>query len=129
MTGYFDAAPRPLRPGESEAVRGFVWAALGVTPYVDRVAELLDAAEHADPESRALVIERDGTIASLALFGPVAGAVGAWHLYMVLVAPRLELKEVGRAMIDAVVNAVRREGGRLLVAELSADAALGRTLT
>ena len=44
MTGYFNAGPRQLQPGDSEAVRALVWAALGVTPYVDRVAELLDAA-------------------------------------------------------------------------------------
>jgi GNAT superfamily N-acetyltransferase len=129
VTGYFDAAPRPLQSGDSEAVRSLVWAALGVTPYVDRVAELLAAAEHGDPESRALVIERDGTVAALALYGPVAGTTGTWHLSMVLLAPRVELRDVGRAIVDAVAAHVRHEGGRLLVAELPADAALGRTLT
>jgi hypothetical protein len=48
---------------------------------------------------------------------------------MLLVAPRVELKEVGRAMIDGVIDKVRRAGARLLVAELPADAVLGRTLT
>lgn len=129
MTGYFDAAPRPLTPGDVEPVRALVWGALGVTPYVDRVMELLSAAEHADPESRALVIERDGTVAALALYGPVAGASDAWRISMVLVAPRVELRDVGRAMIDAVVESVRIAGARLLVAELPADAVLGRSLS
>src|SRR6266487_2526861 len=84
VTGYFDAAPRALRPGDAEPVRALVWTTLGVTPYVDRVIELLGAAERGDPESRALIIERDATVAALALFGPVAGAVGAWHLRMML---------------------------------------------
>ena len=129
MTGYFDAAPRPLTPGDSEPVRALVSAALGVTPYVDRVIELLSAAEQGDSESRALIIERDATVAALALYGPVAGARDAWHLKMVLVAPRLELREVGRAIIDGVIETIGRVGARLLVAELPADAALGRSLS
>lgn len=129
MTGYFDAAPRPLAPDDVEPVRALVWGALGVTPYVDRVMELLSAAELGDPESQALVIERDGTVASLGLFGPIAGADGAWRLSMLLVAPSVDLRDVGRAMINAILEAARSAGARLLVAELPADAALGRTLS
>jgi GNAT superfamily N-acetyltransferase len=129
VTGYFPAAPRPLLPGDAEPVRALVWGTLGITPYIDRVVELLGAAERGDPETRALVTERDGTVAALALYGPVAGTRDTWHLGMVLLAPRVELREVGRAMIDAVVDSVRRAGARLLVAELPADAVLGRTLT
>ena len=129
MTGYFDAAPRPLAPDDLEPVRALVWGALGVTPYVDRVMELLAAAEHGDPESRALVIERDGTVAALALYGPVAGAADAWKLSILLTAPHVAPRDVGRAILDAVIDAVRRDGARLLVAELPADAALGRSLS
>lgn len=128
MTGYFDAAPRPLQPGDSEAVRSLLWAAVGVTPYVDRLAELLSAAEHGDPESRALVVERDGTVAALAMYGPVAGAIGTWHLSTAIVAPSVELREVGRAIVESVASHARDAGGRLLVAELPADPAIGRTL-
>lgn len=129
MTGYFHAAPRPLNPGDSQPVRALVLGALGITPYVDRAIELLSAAEQGDPESRALVIERDGTVAALALFGPVAGARDAWHLSVILIAPRVELREVGNAIIEGVFQTVRSAGGRLLVAELPADPVLGRTLS
>lgn len=129
MTGYFSAAPRPLIPGDAESVRALVWGALGITPYVDRVIELLSAAERGDPESRALVTERDGTVAALALFGPVSGALGTWHLNTLLLAPSVEPGEVGRSIVEAVVEAARAAGGRILMAELPADAALGRTLT
>lgn len=129
MTGYFDAEPRPLAPGDVEPVRALVWGALGVTPYVDRVMELLSAAERGDPESRALIIERDGTVAALALYGPIAGAQNAWRLSMLLVAPKVALREVGRAIVDAVVESVRDAGARMLVAELPADDVLGRTLS
>lgn len=129
MTGYFNAAPRLMAPGDAEPVRGLIWGALGITPYVDRVMELLSAAERGDPESHALVTERDGTVAALALFGPVAGAAGVWHLSMVLLAPSVDPRDVGRVMVEAVVHAVRRAGGRLIMAELPADAVLGRTLS
>jgi L-amino acid N-acyltransferase YncA len=128
MTGYFDATPRAPLAGDAEATRALVWAALGVTPYVDRAVELLDAAERGDPDSRALLIERDGTVAALALFGPIAGTANTWRLGTALVAPQLEPDDVGRVIVEAVVSAARAGGGRLLVAELADDAALVRSL-
>jgi hypothetical protein len=129
VTGYFGAAPRPLHNGDAEPARALILGVLGVTPYVDRAIELLEAAERGDPECRALIIERDGTVASLALFGPIAGASNAWQLRAILLAPEVGLREVGGAMIEGVVDAVRALGARLLVSELPADAALGRSLS
>lgn len=129
MTGYFDVAPRPLHPGDAEPVRALIWGVLGITPYVDRVTERLEAAERSCAESQALVIERDGTVAALALYGPVAGAKNTWHLSTLLLAPTVEPREVGRAMIEGVVAGVRHSGARLLIAEIPADAALGRSLS
>lgn len=129
MTGYFAAAPRPLGSGDSEAVRALVLGALGVTPYVDRTLELVAAAERGDPESRALVIERDGTAAALGLFGPVAGASGTWHIAMLLIASGVEPRDVGGALLEGVIGTVRSAGARLLMAELPADAAMGRSLS
>lgn len=128
MTGYFDAAPRAPHAGDAEPVRALVWAALGVTPYVDRAMELLESAERGDPDSRALLIERDGTVAALALYGPIAGTANTWRLSAALVAPQLDVADVGRAIVDAVVGRVRVQGARLLVAELADDPALGRSL-
>jgi ribosomal protein S18 acetylase RimI-like enzyme len=106
-----------------------VLAALGVTPYVDRALELLKAAERDDPETKALIIERDGTVAALALFGPVSGAQDTWKLATFLISERVESPGVGRALLDAVVDVATRAGGRLLAAELPADPVLGRTLS
>ena len=75
------------------------------------------------------MIERDGTVAALALYGPVAGANKVWKLSILLTAPHVAPREVGRAILDAVIDTVRRDGARLLVAELPADAALGRSLS
>ena len=104
-------------------------ASLGVTPYVDRALELLKAAEQNDPETSALIIERDGTVAALALFGPVSGAQDTWKLAAFLMSERVEPREIGRALLDAVVAVAKKAGGRMLTAELPADPVLGRTLT
>ena len=129
MTGYFDAAPRSVTPADAEAVHALVLGVLGVTPYVDRTLDLVAAAERGDPEVRALVIARDGTAAGLALFGPVAGASGAWHLYMLLTAAGIHTKAVGGPLVDAALAEVRVHGGRFLLAELPADPVIGSSLT
>lgn len=129
MTGYFDAAPRPLSPSDAEPVRALILGALGVTPYVDRALEQLAAAEREDPETRALVVERDGTVAALALYGPVSGAQGAWHLSALLIAAGITTPDVARGLLDAVLAAVRAGGGRFLLAELPADPVIGASLT
>jgi ribosomal protein S18 acetylase RimI-like enzyme len=129
VTGYFEAAPRPLTPADGEASRALVLGAIGVTPYVDRVLELLAAAERGDPEAHALVIERDGTVAAMALFGPVAGASGTWHLSMLLIAPRVDVRVIGTAITEGVVSAVRDANGRLIVAELPGDPVIGGALS
>jgi len=128
MTGYFHAAPRPPHAGDAEPVRSLVFSVLGVTPYLDRVVELLASAEHGDPDSQALIIERDGTVAALALFGPIAGTANTWRLVTAIVSPPVDIAEVGHVIIDAVAARARNAGGRLLVAEIADDVALGRSL-
>ena len=127
--GYFDAAPRPITIADAEGVRALVLASLGVTPYVDRVMELVALSERGDPEVQSFVIERDGTVAALALFGAVAGAQGTWKLHMMLLAERIDPREVGGAMIEAVVATARSAGARLLAAELPGDPVMGRVLS
>lgn len=129
MTGYFDAAPRAITPEDAEPVHALVLGVLGVTPYVDRTLDLVAAAARGDVEVRALLIARDGTVAALALFGPVAGANGAWQLHMLLTAAGIAAKDVGGALIDAALAEVRANGGRFLLAELPADPVIGSSLT
>src|SRR5437764_583229 len=82
MTGYFAQEPRPLSPDDHVPARVLLIGALGVTPYIDRAMEVLQLAERGhDHEHRALVIARDGTVAALALFGAVAGAIGVSKLH------------------------------------------------
>ena len=104
-----------------------MYVALGVTPYVDRVIELLDqAARGGDREAQALIIERDGTIAGLVLFGLVAGTRGAARLHALVLNRGVDPDDVGARLTAAAAASVASEGARLLLAELPDDPALGR---
>lgn len=128
MTGYFQAGPRALEPDDAAPVRALVHGALGITPYVGRTLELLGEAESGSAETRALVVERDGSVAALALFGPVA-ASEAWSLDALVLAPAVDPREVGQPLVDAIATMARAGGARMLVAELPADPVVGRTLS
>jgi GNAT superfamily N-acetyltransferase len=127
MTGYFAQAPRALSVDDHVPARVLLMGTLGVTPYIDRAMDVLQRAERGrDVEHRALVIARDGTVAALALFGAVAGAVGVTKLHAVIVAPSVSVTDVGRRIVTAVIDAARREGGRVIIAELPDDPAIGQ---
>jgi ribosomal protein S18 acetylase RimI-like enzyme len=127
MTGYFAQAPRPLSPDDHVPARVLLMGTLGVTPYIDRALEVLELAERGhDDEHRALVIARDGTVAGLALFGAVAGAVGVSKLHAAVLAPSVSLGDVGERIVSAVVETARRAGARLIIAELPDDPAIGQ---
>jgi ribosomal protein S18 acetylase RimI-like enzyme len=98
---------------------------LGYTPYVDRAMEILALAERGhDPEHRALVIERDGTVAGLVLYGTIAGTIGAAKVHMAMLAPGVNAADVGVRLLDAAAADMRATGARVLIAEMPDDPAL-----
>ena len=129
MTGYFALDPRPLQPEDSQATRVLLMGALGVTPYIDRALEVLELAERGnDPEHRALIIARDGTVAALALFGTIAGTARGARVHTAVLAPGVEIEDVGMRLLDAVASTSRGSGADFLLAEMPDDPALGTTL-
>ena len=129
MSGYFGEDPRPLGPDDAQSTRVLLLGALGVTPYIDRALETLDRTERCpDDEHRGLLIERDGTVAGLALFGRITGAEGATRLNVLALAPEIDPDEVGGRLIASVSTLMRDEGARFLMAELPDDPALGSVL-
>ena len=130
MSGYFALEPRPLLPEDHQGTRVLLLGALGVTPYIDRALEVLELAERGnDPEHRALVIARDGTVAGLALYGTVAGSSGAARLHSAALAPGVEADDVGHRLVRAVADAARTAGARFLLVEIADDPALGTILS
>src|SRR6478735_6193712 len=122
MTGYFALPPRPLEPDDAVGARALVQAVLRGSPYVDRVSEVLARAERqSDAEHRALLIARDGIIAGLVLFGDVAGAERVTRIHAALLRDGVEVEDVGRRLIDAVLDAARAARARLVGAEVPDD--------
>jgi len=130
VPGYFALDPRPLQPEDSQATRVLLMGTLGITPYIDRALEVLELAERGnDPEHRALVIARDGTVAALALFGIIAGTARGARVHIAVLAPGIELEDVGMRLMDAVATSARGSGADFILAEMPDDPALGTTLT
>src|ERR1041385_2559454 len=100
--------------------------ALGVTPYIDRALEVLALAERGnDPEHRALVIARDGTVAGIAMFGVIAGTQGGARFHCAALAQGIRADDVGDRLMRAMADAARASGARYLLAEMADDPALG----
>jgi L-amino acid N-acyltransferase YncA len=126
VSGYFALDPRPLLPEDTQGTRVLLMGALGVTPYIDRALEALERAERGnDPEYRALVIARDGTVAGLALFGMIAGTAGGARLHSAVLGPGVDASDVGDRLMAAVAKTVREHGARFLLAEMPDDPAIG----
>lgn len=114
---------------DAEPARALISGVLEGTPYAARTLELLAAAGRGDPETRALVIGRDGVVVALAIFGPVAGTRDGWELSALLIARGDDAAAAGRALVDAVLEAARAAKGRFVLAEMPADPVLGASLT
>jgi ribosomal protein S18 acetylase RimI-like enzyme len=116
-------------PEDSQGTRTLLLGSLGVTPYIDRALEVLELAERGhDPEHRALVIARDGTVAGLALFGTITGTQYAARLYTAVLAPGVQANDVGTRLMRSVGDAARSAGARFILAELPDDPAIGAVL-
>ena len=130
MTGYFALDPRPLLPEDHQGTRVLLMGTLGVTPYIDRALEVLELAERGnDPEHRALVIARDGTVAGLMLFGAIAGTKGGARMHTAALAPGVDVDDVGDRLMRAMCDVTRQAGARYLLAEMPDDPAMGTALT
>jgi len=130
VSGYFALDPRPIAPEDAQGTRVLLMGALGVTPYIDRALEVLELAERGnDPEHRALVIARDGTVAGLALFGRIAGTAEGARLHTAVLAPGVGVDDVGGRLMRAVTEASRAAGARFLLAEMPDDPAIGSVLS
>lgn len=130
MSGYFALEPRPLLPEDTQGTRVLLLGTLGVTPYIDRALEVLALAERGnDPEHRAMVIARDGTVAGLALFGTISGTQYAARLHTAVLAPGVRTDDVGARLMRSVSEAARDSGARFVLAEMPDDPAIGTVLS
>ena len=85
----------------------------------ERPRELLERATHGSREALAVAAYDDrGAVSGIALYGDVAGTLGAGVLMWTAVRPDVRRTGVARALIDRAVAELRAGGARVIVAEV-----------
>jgi GNAT superfamily N-acetyltransferase len=113
---------RDLRPADREPIGGLLRAADVFRPEEVAVGlELVDETLNPGPSTdyRWVIAEGDGEVLGFACFGPIPMTQGTFDLYWIVVAPAVRGTPVAGLLDDAVTAAVRRLGGRWLLAETS----------
>ncbi|MEP6689820.1 MAG: GNAT family N-acetyltransferase [Gemmatimonadaceae bacterium] len=122
MNSHSDSpiAIRPLETGDADSARAIFAAAAGEpNPYAGRLRERLESALAAtSAEHRALVAVGGGEVIGIAVYGDVAGALGAGVLYAAAVAPEWVRRGAGAALLRAVEDQLTLRGARVAIAEL-----------
>ncbi len=114
---------RPTRPEDTPALLEIARGAGVFTPHdVQALREVLDdsPAAAADPEGHACVTdERHGKVVGFAYYAPASMTDRTWHLWWIAVGKQTQAKGVGGELLRHVEDAIRKEGGRLLLIETS----------
>jgi len=98
---------------------------------VERPRELLEraAVDGGSRETQAVAAYDDtGAVSGIALFGEVAGTLGAGVLLWTVVRPDVRRTGVARALVDRAVTELRAGGARVIVAEVPGSASFGAAL-
>jgi ribosomal protein S18 acetylase RimI-like enzyme len=88
---------------------------------IDVALELIDA-WLSKPEQKDYIIrtaEYEGGVAGYVCYGPTPATEGTFDLYWVAVDPALQGRGIGKELLHFTEEAVRTQGGRLLVIETS----------
>lgn len=107
---------RPLSPADRAPIERIL-RATGVfrDDEIDVALELVDA--RPEVGYRFVVAELSGAVAGYACFGATPMTLGTWDLYWIAVDPALHGRGVGTLLMHAVEDAIRDEGGRLVMIE------------
>ena len=122
---------RAAREADRGAIEALVDHDVAGTSYAEVVRYFLRLAlEGRRGESRAIVAVLHGDVVGVALFGEVAGAIGAGRMHFVGVSASARLHGIGIRLCDAAVADMARGGARLVTAELPDERVLraGRAL-
>lgn len=124
MTGS-SLSIRRLRDEDFASVRALADRELARVPEGEAASSAVESAlASVSDEYRALVAEDAGEVIGVAVYGPVAGAVGTAKLHAILVTAAARMRGVAARICEHLASEVAREGVRLLVAELPDTGAL-----
>jgi GNAT superfamily N-acetyltransferase len=113
---------RPTKPEDSPTLVKLA-EGTGVFLAHDIVAlqEVLDDyfASNQEEGHRAVTFEKDGLLIGFAYYAPAAMTDRTWYLWWIAVTKEIQARGIGGNLLKHVEEAVRREGGRLLLLETS----------
>ena len=121
---------RPVAPADTPALVALsVSSGLFEPESSGAIREMLDEyhANVASSGQQMLTWDEGGTLVGIAYIVPRAFADRVWELLMIAVDASRHRQGVGSQMLEAVEEAVRAEGGRLLLIETSDKASFERT--
>jgi ribosomal protein S18 acetylase RimI-like enzyme len=96
---------------------------------VERPRELLERATLGSREALAVAAyDETGAVSGIALYGEVAGTLGAGALMWTVVRPDVRGSGVARALVDRAVAELHAGGARVIVAELPGSAPFAAVL-
>jgi ribosomal protein S18 acetylase RimI-like enzyme len=127
---------RPLTADDGATARALFTAAFGNTLYAEAPRDALRITlaslreGRANPEARGLVVDVDGQAVGVAIYGEVAGAVGAGKIHGMAVAPDSQRHGLARMLIEALSADLASRGARFVLVAFPDAAELtgGRTL-
>ena len=116
---------RALRAEDGSVARALALPEIERSPYGVSMRSALDAVlAGTDPDSRGLVAIHDGLLVGLAVYGAIAGALGAGRLQLIVVDRDLRLRGIATQLVHSAVAALGAEGMRFVTVELPNDPAL-----
>jgi D-alanine-D-alanine ligase len=121
-----DTLLRALRPGDRAPLERILHAsAVFSTAEIAVALELIDA----DPALgyQFVVAELGGAVVGYACFGSTPMTVGTYDLYWIAVDPAQQGRGIGRLLMRAAADAIRAQGGRLIVIETAGKPAYDKT--
>lgn len=127
---------RPLAADDGAAAGALFTSAFGNTLYAeaprDALRNALSCAGQGrdNPEARGLVAEATGRTVGVAIYGEVAGALGAGRMHGMAVEADSQRHGIARMLIEALSADLTDRGARFLLVAFpdAADLASGRTL-
>ncbi|MFH1651146.1 MAG: GNAT family N-acetyltransferase [Chloroflexota bacterium] len=120
---------RPLRRADKPALMAILQRTPEFKPSEVAVAEeVLDSCLHDPVKSGycSLVAALPEGVAGYICYGPTPLTEGTWDLYWMAVSPEKQGQGIGRALLGAAEEHIRREHGRMAVIETSSQPAYAR---
>ena len=116
---------RSLRDEDALAVRALTEREFARVPEGEAASSAIESAlAGSSDEYRAVVCEDRGDVIGIAVYGPIAGAVGTAKLHAILVTAAARTRGIAAGLCDHVAAELAADGARLMVAELPDTPAL-----